>query len=1043
MGFVAKTFRAGAIFFVAFLVWGGGSIVHAQGALLDQPSSVFVSGSYAYVTATQSNALEIIDVSNPLYPQHVSSITEGAGGTTIHSPSSVFVAGNYAYVTSFFGNTLHIIDISDPANPVPRGKLSHGEGLSLIRPTNVEVWGNYAYVASRGSSNINIIDISDPANPSPVSNLGFGSLNIPNFVTVLGNYMYIVLAVSGGSGSLQIVDISNPSLPVMQGVLYDGTDGASLNNPTFVYVSGNYAYITSQSGLALEIIDVSDPNNPIHRGKIFNGDGGAELLSPQDVFVKGNYAYVTATSGQSLEVVDISDPSSPSHAGKLLHGSGGASLNTPVSIFVEGDYAYIASDIDDTLEIVSISDPANPVHASKISNGETGVPPSTASKNPVLIVPGVLGTEIFNGSEKLWLDGQRTATDLGDQFMDALQLDQDLNPININLTLGEVIGEAPRLDYSKGLVDEFILQNYALNTDIFLFPYDWRYGVSQNNIDLLRQKIQDIMTQTGAAKVDIIAHSTGGLLVKKYVIDNPSSHDIDKAVFVGVPNTGAPKAIKVFLQGDGFDNPFLADSEMKKLAVNLPVVYDLAPSRTYFNNKGSYVTVVEQGLLNSISDDLSYDEVNNFLANDHQLNLTAITNAENLHTFSFDNYDMRTAGVDLYNIVGCKAGTIGKVIETRTQTILGGIKTTHKVERIPGDGTVPIESATNLPMDSNNKYYSLEGKHATMMTQNGTRQQIVNILSGSTLPTENITQDISQCELNGKAISVFSPVSLEITDQNGNKSGLDNQGNIFNEIPNADFVVMGEEKFAYLPTDEGQTYSISLRGTGNGTFTIENSEIENNQTTQVETFKDIPVTTNLTGSLDIENSLLTLDIDGNGEIDQVISPNGQELSLGDILALLKSKAQSLSAKDKVKQNLLKRIENLEKKIENKKIKNAKILEKFKNKISNQELKGKISAGDAASILELLEYLEVKAEEGVKFEADVLQALRTRIQALTVKVNQKNDILKRVGRLENKQRITQALSNLTLNVLKKNNLGKIENTEAQELLNLLTQIEGVI
>ena len=36
--------------------------------LLDSPTGVFVTGKYAYVTSQNSNALEVVDVSNPAVP---------------------------------------------------------------------------------------------------------------------------------------------------------------------------------------------------------------------------------------------------------------------------------------------------------------------------------------------------------------------------------------------------------------------------------------------------------------------------------------------------------------------------------------------------------------------------------------------------------------------------------------------------------------------------------------------------------------------------------------------------------------------------------------------------------------------------------------------------------------------------------------------------------------------------------------------------------------------------------------------------------------
>ncbi len=512
-------------------------------------------------------------------------------------------------------------------------------------------------------------------------------------------------------------------------------------------------------------------------------------------------------------------------------------------------------------------------------------------RNPVIIVPGVLGTDISqptdSGSKKLWLDLSRNFSSDSDNFMDALQFNSDLTPSDTTLTIGDVVRKATTLfghltlfDYTFSLVQEFQNQGYVEGTDLFLFPYDWRYGVSEDNVVKLKQKIADVLAKTGAEKVDIIAHSTGGLIVKKYVVENPSNNRIDKAVFVGVPNTGAPKAIKALVAGDDFGNYLVADSEMKKIARNFPVAYDLLPSRQYFDIKGSYVKVINRNdLTDNVSQNLDFDKVTSFLTVDHQLNSKALTNAHNLHTAGFDNYDMRTAGVNLYAIDGCKVGTIGKFIETRSQNILGNSNPTvnYSLETVPGDGTVPLESATNLLINDANKYYILAGTHGDLLSQEGSRQQIVNIISGSALATKNITQDISKCKLNGRAISVFSPLSISIVDQDGNHAGLASDGvSIENNIPNADFEIIGEHKFVYLPTDNGQTYTISIAGTGTGTFTITDATISNSSITQTQVFSNISVTPQLLGHISLSNNTnttLSLDTDGNGITDSTLQPS--------------------------------------------------------------------------------------------------------------------------------------------------------------------------
>ncbi len=520
---------------------------------------------------------------------------------------------------------------------------------------------------------------------------------------------------------------------------------------------------------------------------------------------------------------------------------------------------------------------------------------SNNCKTPVLIVPGVLGTEMSkqtdSGPEKLWLDIEHTITDWGDEFMDSLQFTKDLKPTNDAISLGDIIrkksvsvsdDEIIFFDYAAHLIDEFENQGYQEGTDLFILPYDWRYGVNDDTIAKLKQKITDIMIETGSDKVDVVAHSTGGLLVKKYAMDYPMDNHIGKAVFVGVPNTGAPKAIKVLLSGDSFSVPLLAQSEMKKLAQNFPVVYDLSPSKAYYDHKGSYVKVINQNFFAETSHDLDFDETNDFLITDHTLNSGAVAISQELHTAEFDDFDMRSAGIDLYAIDGCKTGTIGKIKEVRYATLLGGTETDYdSPEETPGDGTVPLESATNLPITEDHKYYALKADHAQMMSQDGIRQEIVNMLAGTSLSTASssgkdlITQDINACKLNGHAISIYSPLSIDIVDADGNHAGPTSGGaSTENTIPNADYELMGDHKFVYLPTDDGQTYTISLKGTGTGVFTLTDATIIDNAVTQTQVFEKVSVTEALSGSfaLDDNQSTLSLDTDGGGAVDSTLFP---------------------------------------------------------------------------------------------------------------------------------------------------------------------------
>jgi PKD repeat protein len=319
-----------------------GSIINGGSTLLANPRDVYVSGNYAYVASTGSNALEIVDITNPAVPVHKGSIANG-GSTLLSTPRGVYVSGNYAYVASTGSNALEIVDVTNPAVPVHAGSLSTGVGGALLTsPYSVYVSGNYAYVASYGSNALEIVDVTDPAVPAHKGSIG---ISTPSNVKVSGTYAYVT---STGGDALWIINVTNPAVPVPECSI-------AITAPSSVYVSGNFAYVgnTDYSGGALDIVNITNPAVPVHTGSIANYEGGARFSSPESVYVSGNYAYVVSPIINRLEIVDVTNPAVPVHTGSISNG-GSALLLYPRSVFVAGNFAYVASFTSNALEIVDL-----------------------------------------------------------------------------------------------------------------------------------------------------------------------------------------------------------------------------------------------------------------------------------------------------------------------------------------------------------------------------------------------------------------------------------------------------------------------------------------------------------------------------------------------------------------------------------------------------------------------------------------------------------------------------------------------------------------
>lgn len=106
------------------------------------------------------------------------------------------------------------------------------------------------------------------------------------------------------------------------------------------------------------------------------------------------------------------------------------------------------------------------------------------------------------------------------------------------------------------------------------------------------------------------------------------------------------------------------------------------------------------------------------------------------------------------------------------------------------------------------------------------------------------------------------------------------------KIPNSYYIDAGGHK--YLDLDGRDEYQIDLIGLDLGTFTLEIQEILNDEKISKDLFINIPVASGTKGILTIsetEVSELALDIDGDGNIDVILTENTEEDNISSLIAL--------------------------------------------------------------------------------------------------------------------------------------------------------------
>lgn len=525
----------------------------------------------------------------------------------------------------------------------------------------------------------------------------------------------------------------------------------------------------------------------------------------------------------------------------------------------------------------------------------------------------------------------------------ALLLDEQGNPTVPGVYTTGVLDSAYGFDiygdfltFLDGLVNEGIIAGWDS------FPYDWRYDVRdvvQSPIALvggasyrMTEQLEALAHASDSGTVAIVAHSNGGLVAKTLMSEltqNGKDTLVSDLVLVASPQLGTPKAIPVLLHGEDQAIPFdwwpalFSQQDARALARTFPGAHGLLPSRAYFDKVADPVvsfeglaTLNERAKFGDSID--SYDEMVRFLKGEARLRPAydevekpevlipdLLTKTEATQAFLANWHP--PAHVRVSEIVGWGMDTI-KGIKYVTRTSQTCAEDASKgrvcfpsyqldyepVFTVEGDGTVVWGSAD---YDLGRSYYvdlrsflGLGESHAELMGKDAIQSLLAQLLKKdeSTELPGKVFRDkpIPQNEGKRLRMKVLSPVSLSITDQQGNRVGISTSTGLVEEsIPGSYYLEFGEGQYIGVPAD-GQ-YTVALSGTGTGTFTFIVEKVVGDVATTVAKYADVPVDTALKATLRIADAMpstLALDTNGDGRTDVTLA-SGSEVSFLDYLTL--------------------------------------------------------------------------------------------------------------------------------------------------------------
>ena len=397
-------------------------------------------------------------------------------------------------------------------------------------------------------------------------------------------------------------------------------------------------------------------------------------------------------------------------------------------------------------------------------------------KKPIIFIPGIAGSELFKIDESLvspeekaigmvYGDKERSAKRIWVPIgYDASKANDDLNLYSNENLYGLQQGDLRKVNVFERHAGPVAMYSSLLGTimknfpdrPVYLFSYDWR----KSNIDSAEKLAAfiDSITDGGKVKVDLIAHSMGGIVSSHYL----RNHDdrVDKYLSFGSPYEGAPSAFNT-LSSKSLVGGFL-DVVIEKLvgikpdvASSFTSMVELLPTQRMLE-KYPY-QFVSTGDLNSfqriLNSNSSYDKILQAAADAKVSGLADLATVDMaMSNVSNDRYNQFIEDSKLYRVNGERNGDVLLMhrpnsmffVGNNHPTVVSGyfpgnqdiLHTVYGISTPEGDGMVPLYSATmgmtfdEMSPEIRDKFRVVNGDHIGMLLDLGNLQMMCDFLNG-------------------------------------------------------------------------------------------------------------------------------------------------------------------------------------------------------------------------------------------------------------------------------------------------------------------------
>ncbi len=389
-----------------------------------------------------------------------------------------------------------------------------------------------------------------------------------------------------------------------------------------------------------------------------------------------------------------------------------------LSIFDQGDQVLDSAAFVDNIRFEEVGDPK--------TDCKPGAKP-VEGRTPLIIVPGAGGSELVdatNNDKELWMRLQELYDSSSDEHLRDLKLDESGNSqggsdvrakdiireVSLDL-VGPVPGPFDNVSYSGYIttMEALTAAGYEEGKDLFVFPYDFRKeveGTTNYEGQTLVEKIDEVLDDTGASQVDVMAHSMGGLVTLDTLRQPESAGKVRKVITLGTPVLGATKGLSIlqYQMPCFIETPYvpicLSDrAGVQELMDTLPGAHLLLPSPDFDDAEGAPLVIDHNGREDGRAGEQGYDGWSGILREDPARNDRLIQYAKEFHEANDDLY-LADPSVQLVRGVGDSVATVDSIREYEyedcSEAQLASPCTTkigHEINKDNGDMTVPLHSA--------------------------------------------------------------------------------------------------------------------------------------------------------------------------------------------------------------------------------------------------------------------------------------------------------------------------------------------------------------